>query len=165
MTKITVISDTHIPQRALDLPSELWYSIVDSKLILHAGDITIQSVLNKLQRIATVRAVFGNMDSEELKYQLPEKDIIEIEGVRIGLAHGWGTPAEVKKRVRSLFDGDNIQVFVFGHSHQPEVNWESGLLYLNPGSPTDMIFAPYFSYGRLVIDNGRIVQSEIIRLK
>ena len=164
MTRITVISDTHIPQRALDLPPELWQRIEKSELILHAGDITILSVLEKLVQVAPVRAVRGNMDSQDIKYRLPIQDIVEIEGIRIGLAHGWGVPGEVKNLVRSLFQEQDPRVIIYGHSHQPDMIWEDGVLFLNPGSPTDRIFAPYLSYAQIVIDQGRIVQSEIIRL-
>ena len=72
MTKITVISDTHIPKRAKDLPFQLWDEIKKSDLILHAGDVTEQLLLESISQYAPIKAVRGNMDSEELTISLPD---------------------------------------------------------------------------------------------
>ncbi len=161
MTRITVLSDTHIPKRAKDIPQRLWEEIKQTNLVLHAGDVVLPLVLEKIAQYAPIRAVRGNMDPIELLSILPDYDLIEVEGVKIGLTHGQGAPNHVKPYVRSLFKGYDLQVVIFGHSHQPELSNENGVWYLNPGSPTDPFFAPYLSYARMEIDKGRIIDIKI----
>jgi putative phosphoesterase len=164
VTIITILSDTHIPQRAKDIPQVLWEEIKRANLVLHAGDVVMPSVLESISEYTPIRAVRGNMDSDELQTNLPERDMIEVEGVKIGLAHGRGAPNQVKAYVHSLFEGYDLQVLIFGHSHQPELTNENGLWYLNPGSPTDKIFSPYLSYARMEINQGSIRELKIISL-
>jgi putative phosphoesterase len=161
VTRITVLSDTHIPKRAKDIPQRLWEEIKQTNLVLHAGDVVLPLVLEKIAQYAPIRAVRGNMDPIELLSILPDYDLIEVEGVKIGLTHGQGAPNHVKPYVRSLFKGYDLQVVIFGHSHQPELSNENGVWYLNPGSPTDPFFAPYLSYARMEIDKGRIIDIKI----
>jgi putative phosphoesterase len=92
VTRITVLSDTHIPQRAKDIPQRLWEEIKQADLVLHAGDVVTPLVLENIAQYTPIRAVRGNMDSVELQTVLPDQDLVEIEGVKIGLAHGRGAP-------------------------------------------------------------------------
>ena len=78
-----------------------------------------------------VKAVRGNMDSPEIKAALPEKDVFEAGGKRIGLIHGWGVPWGLGERVREQFDG--VDVIVFGHPHPPCNRHVRGVLPVNPG--------------------------------
>jgi putative phosphoesterase len=164
VTRITVLSDTHIPQRAKDIPQRLWEEIKQADLVLHAGDVVTPLVLENIAQYTPIRAVRGNMDSVELQTVLPDQDLVEIEGVKIGLAHGRGVPNQVKFYVQSLFEGQDLQVLVFGHSHRPELTKENGVWYLNPGSPTDKIFTPYLSYAQMEVDKGCITEIKILSL-
>ncbi|HOQ67453.1 MAG TPA: metallophosphoesterase family protein [Candidatus Atribacteria bacterium] len=162
--KVAVISDTHIPQRGNNLPDPLLYFLRGVSLILHAGDITEWWVLEELMKYAPVRAVRGNMDSPSVKEKLSDSEIVEIEGVKIGLTHGGGPPAGIEERVGKLFAGEKLQAIVYGHTHQPNKEWREGVLYFNPGSPTDWVFAPYFSFGFLEVEEGKIIEAEIVRI-
>jgi len=158
--KIGVVSDTHshlIPKQLLDD-----FKAVD--LIIHAGDFCSTDDLNIFKRIKEVRAVFGNMDGLEIRQVLPEKVIFQIDGVKIGLCHGHGSPDKVQKVVRSEFKNDKIHVAIFGHSHYPYNETINGVLYFNPGSPNDVVRAPYCSYGMLDIKHGQVV-AKIIKVK
>ncbi|MBC7326567.1 metallophosphoesterase family protein [bacterium] len=160
--KIGVISDTHIPTRADQLPEAVFQHFKGVDLILHAGDIEDILVLYDLQEIAPVKAVAGNMDPYEVKEELPMKRIIKVGSVSIGLIHGWGDPKGLPLRVLEAFMGENVQCIVFGHSHQPFNEERQGILLFNPGSPTDKIFAPYNSIGILYI--GKEIKGEIIKI-
>ena len=81
--KIGVISDTHT-RTMEDIPWSLLDAMKDVDLILHAGDITERSVLEELRELGEVKAVYGNMDSIELKRMLPDKRTIDIAGKQIG---------------------------------------------------------------------------------
>ncbi|MDD5449272.1 MAG: metallophosphoesterase family protein [Candidatus Omnitrophica bacterium] len=160
--RIGVLSDTHIPIAAAVIPKEVVEGLAGTDLIVHAGDLVEPSVLKTLSGIAKVRAVRGNMDSAEVRSSLPDKDIIEIGGISIGLMHGWGPPSGLIELAEREFKG--ADVIIFGHSHNPLIENKGRVLFFNPGSPTDRIFAPYNSYGILEIEN-KIVTPRIIRLR
>jgi putative phosphoesterase len=92
-------------------------------------------VLEELEALAPVQAVFGNMDEPALKTRLPERRIVEVEGVRIGLVHIPGPSAGRAQRLASWFPG--CDVLVYGHTHVPEVVRFGELWIVNPGSPTE----------------------------
>ena len=131
-------------------------------MILHAGDLVEAAVLDRLGGIAPLRAVHGNMDDDKVCSRLPEKDIIEIGGLRLGLVHGHGSPAHLLETVKAEFSG--VDAIVFGHTHTAVNVVKDGILFFNPGSPTDKIFATSNSYGILEV-NGKIIEGRIVRLR
>jgi putative phosphoesterase len=161
--RIVVISDTHIPHRAKDLPAKLWEEIEKADLVIHAGDYTSFDFYTELTSVAEVRGVYGNMDEYRLTEILPEKEILEVEGKRIGIFHGFGAPLGLEKRVRKKFENDKVDIIIYGHSHRAVLKEEDNLLIINPGSPTDKIFTRYLSYAILEIEGGR-ARAEIIKL-
>jgi putative phosphoesterase len=157
--KIGVVSDTHsytIPQQLLDD-----FKRVD--LIIHAGDFCTMKDLKIFKKIQIVRAVFGNMDGLELRQVLPEREVFEAGGITVGLCHGHGSPQHVLEHVRKEFKKEKPDIVIFGHSHQPMNETIDHVLYFNPGSPTDVVRAPYCSYGILEISNGK-VSGKIIKV-
>ncbi|MFC1970526.1 metallophosphoesterase family protein [Chloroflexota bacterium] len=64
-----------------------------------------------------VKAVYGNMDSIDLKRSLPKRDVFEAGGKKIGLIHGSGAPWGIAERMRKQFSG--VDIIIFGHSHEP----------------------------------------------
>lgn len=161
MKRIGVISDTHIPKAALDLPEKVYGEFQNVDMILHAGDLIEMSVFRKLQNIAPTHAVCGNMDMHEVRDALPQKDIIRVSGFKIGLVHGYGPPAKVPSAVLKEFN--KVDVIVFGHTHSSLCEKVKKTLLFNPGSPTDKIFAAYNSFGILEISEEG-VGGTIIRL-
>jgi len=157
---IGVISDTHLPVRAKKLPDDLIDHLKDVDLILHAGDFQDMDALTQIRDIGELRAVHGNIDTRELKKELPEKDVLEIEGFKIGITHGSGPPLGLEERVKSKFF--DVDVIVYGHSHKPKNELIDGTLFFNPGSPTDRVFAQINSFGILRVKED--VKGEIIRL-
>jgi putative phosphoesterase len=158
--KIYVISDTHVPVAARELPPEMLRALKEAQLIIHAGDLVELSVLDELRAIAPVEAVFGNMDGWETRQALPAKKVVEAQGKRIGLVHGAGAPWSLPERVLREFE--KVDIIIFGHSHQPLREQRGRVLLFNPGSPTDTRFAPYKSYG--IIEIGQSVKAEVVRL-
>ncbi|MFA5115246.1 MAG: metallophosphoesterase [Candidatus Omnitrophota bacterium] len=160
--KIGVISDTHIPERATEIPPKALEGLKGSDLIIHAGDISRLQVLEELKKVcANVKAVWGNMDPEDIKNGFPRKEIITAGSHKIGVMHGWGHPGSLLRVLSEEFRGEDVDTVIFGHSHQPFNEYHNGILYFNPGSPTDKIFSPYTSYGILEINDkieGRIVR-------
>lgn len=160
--RIVVLSDTHLPMMARDIPKAIYEEIERSDLILHAGDFTEIGFLKKLRKLKNTVGVYGNMDSKELTSALKAKEIIEAGKFRIGLIHGWGAPEGLTDRISEEFKGDKVDCVVFGHSHHPANGTIKKMLFLNPGSPTDKVFAPYNSYGIIEV-NDRIT-AKIVKL-
>jgi len=160
--KILVISDTHIPRVANDLPEEVYAAIEKCDMILHAGDFVEIDILDKLKSLRPTTAVYGNMDSSRLRNVLKEKEIISAGKFKIGLIHGYGAPSELMETVRKEFK--NVDAIIFGHSHVPISIVKDGVLFFNPGSPTDTIFARTNSYGIIEISDKEI-QGKIISIK
>jgi len=152
--KILVLSDTHIPRVAHDLPRGIYAAIEGADIILHAGDFVEKDVLDKLKTLRPTTAVYGNMDAGALHNILNTKEVVEVGGFKIGLIHGYGAPADLIDTVKSEFKG--VDAIVFGHSHAPVNITKDGILFFNPGSPTDKIFAKTNSYGILEITDKKI---------
>jgi len=161
--RIVVFSDTHIPARAPRLPKELLEAAREADMVLHAGDFTNEETLWAFGGLPRFTAVAGNMDGAAVRSALKDFEIIEAEGVRILLTHGWGPPGPLPNLLRRHFDGENVGVIVYGHSHRAFNEVRDGVLLFNPGSPTDRVFAPYRSYGVLEVENGR-ARGRIVRL-
>jgi putative phosphoesterase len=162
-TKIGVISDTHIPMTAPGLPQAILEEFKTVDLIVHAGDLVSPRVLAELKSLCPrVKAVRGNMDSEELKNELPEREIFCVGSVKIALAHGWGAPANLVASLEAAFKKDKPDIIIFGHSHSPMSEFIGGILYFNPGSPTDKAFAPYNSYGIIEINDK--IEARLVKL-
>ena len=158
--KIGVLSDTHIPKAAERLPDALYEHFKGVDLILHAGDLVSKEVLDELNGIAPTIAVQGNMDSWDVKKTLPRKKIVQALDFKIGLIHGWGHPAKLIDILSKEFEG--VDVVVFGHSHEAIKEERDGVLYFNPGTPTDKVFAPFNSFGILKVN--KTIKAEIIKI-
>jgi putative phosphoesterase len=160
--KIGVLSDTHVPDRARDLPRALLEAFKDVSMIIHAGDLIDLSVHKALTAVCTdVRVVAGNMDPVEIKDMFPPRQIIKAGAFTIGVVHGWGPPKKILEIVKEAFKADNPDIVIFGHSHQACSEQDGKTLYFNPGSPTDNVFAPFKSFGIIEITdtiNARIVK-------
>lgn len=143
MTTIGLISDTH---GLLRPEARIALSHVDR--IIHAGDICNAEVLEQLARIAPVIAVRGNNDRGAWAAALPEKEMIEIDGVKLYVLHDL---AELDIDPKA----QGVKVVISGHSHRPVSKMESGVLYVNPGSAGPRRFRLPISVGFLEIDDAR----------
>lgn len=161
--KIGVISDTHIPDRAKELPAQILKDFKNMDMIIHAGDFADPKVLETLKGLCpNIKAVWGNMDPYELRKKLAEKEVIDVGIYKIGLMHGYGPPNELVKVMAEAFKNDAVDIIIFGHSHSAYNKKMGNILYFNPGSPTDKIFASYNSYGVIEINKG--IKASVIKL-
>jgi uncharacterized protein len=121
---------------------------------VHAGDFSRPAVLAELRELGPVAAVHGNVDSAELRSELPEAISLELEDVVLGVIHDAGPAKGRLERLRALFpDADAV---VFGHSHLPLHEERDGFQIFNPGSPTERRRAPHRSMGEATIAGGSI---------
>ena len=133
---IGVISDTHIPSRAKKLPRKVFEVFQKTDLILHAGDIVDLLVIDQLERLAPVVAVFGNMDGPDIRGRLTKLRAIKLFKDIIGVTHDPGV-FYGRDRLYSLVEENSFDVLVYGHTHTTAINWIRNTLLINPGSPTN----------------------------
>ena len=156
-----VLADTHIKassQRRLPVTAIAHLETAD--VILHAGDVTDQSVLDELSSYAPVHAVLGNND---VALALPETQLLDLEGVAVAMVHDSGQRIGRAVRMRKRFP--TVDVVVFGHSHIPwnEIGLEGQLLF-NPGSPTQRRAQPHPTLGLLSFRRGALRRHDIVTL-
>ena len=177
--RIGLISDTHIPEACDHLPAPVFDVFSGVDLVMHAGDVYVNRVLDELAQIAPVIAAIGNGDEglDGHRFKLDASDervrfahLLEIEGVRIGLAHALPTPDEtsdvVFENAMHRHFGGIVDVLVMGHSHLEGISRFGKTLVVNPGSatlPHNLVDVPG-TVAILEIASGGRVSAEIIRL-
>lgn len=147
--KLGVVSDTHGY-----VDSRMLAALARVDLILHAGDVGGDSVLEALREIAPVQAVYGNNDVKLGGLGLPVVLDLEAVGKRIRIVH------EIKDR--GVLDG--VDVLVFGHSHQQVCETREGVLWLNPGAAGRQGFHALQTIALLTIDDGGAMSVEQVTL-
>jgi putative phosphoesterase len=161
--KIGVVSDTHMPEKAKALPEKLLAELKSCDMVIHVGDMVTMEVALALQKLCPkFKAVCGNMDPVQIRNKFPEKEIIEIGKFRLGVKHGYGSPDRLKLVLKDAFKSDKVDMIIFGHSHSPLCETDGGVIYFNPGSPTDEIFAPYKSFGIIEINDK--IEARIVKI-
>ena len=164
MSTLVLLADTHVPNRAPDLPPELWAAIDAADLVIHAGDWVDVATLDVLERRARrLVAVVGNNDGPALRARLPEIARVDVDGVRIAVVHETGPAARREERMAAVFP--EVDVLVFGHSHIP---WDTvaptGLHLLNPGSPTDRRRQPDATFMTATARDGRLDDVRLVQI-
>lgn len=145
---IAVIADTHMPKGRRALPEECVARIRAADALIHAGDFSAASVLAELRGLCpVVLGVHGNVDDEALRRELPETLAVEVGGRTLAVIHDAGPSKGRLGRMRTRFP--EADAVVFGHSHLPLHEEESGFQIFNPGSPTERRRAPRPSMGLL----------------
>jgi uncharacterized protein len=151
VTRVAVISDTHLPRGARRLPESCLEELRRADAILHACDIASVGALEELRALGPpVHAVLGNVDEPALASLVPEELVVELGGVEIGMRHVAVSEAALLER----FAG--CAAVVFGHSHLPVVERRGGTWLLNPGSPTERRRAPFHSMIVVRIGGGEL---------
>lgn len=158
MKKVLILSDTHIPARAKQLPKILLDACAEADLILHAGDWQNLDVFFELSAYTETIGVAGNVDPWEIVDRFGKKKIVTVENLKIGIVHGDGTGKTTEQRAVEAFAEDEVDLIVFGHSHIPLMKEINGVTLFNPGSPTDKRRQPQYSFGLLEVGEKWTVQ-------
>ncbi|MEU3341631.1 metallophosphoesterase [Streptomyces sp. NPDC006668] len=162
--RLLLMSDTHLPKRAKELPAPLLAELPRADVVIHAGDWVDTATLDLLEsRSRRLVAVYGNNDGPGLRARLPEVAYAEIGGLRFGVVHETGAAQGRETRCAARFP--DLDVLVFGHSHIPwDTTAPGGLRLLNPGSPTDRRRQPHCTYLTAEAADGGLTEVELHRL-
>jgi uncharacterized protein len=133
--KIGIISDTHLAKHFEVIDDFIDKNLSDVDMIFHLGDFKTIEVVERIKKKKKFIGVLGNNDDSSIANALQEKEIIEIEGWKIGLYHGSGNAKTTLENTINRFKENMPDIIVFGHSHVPIIKTENGVLLLNPGSP------------------------------
>ena len=120
--RVGVISDTHGR-----IPSGVLQAFKDVDLIIHAGDIGDQAVLDRLSKIAPVAAVRGNMDFGKWAGKLPETEVVEVGQTLLYVLH-------IVNRLDVDPEKSGFKAVISGHTHRPDAYEDNGVTFINPGS-------------------------------
>ncbi len=152
MKQIGIISDTHglLRPQAIE-------ALRGVDLILHAGDVGSMSIIDELRTIAPTEVVRGNTDTSLWALDMEKTKIVEFEGKLIYLVHDLSTmdldPAAA-----------GIRMVVYGHSHQPSIREDKGILYINPGSAGPPRFTLPITLARVRFYDQEEIVPEIVTL-
>ncbi|GHI92925.1 metallophosphoesterase family protein [Streptomyces olivaceus] len=162
--RLLLVSDTHLPKRAKELPAPLLAEIPRADVVLHAGDWVDTATLDLLEgRSRRLVGVYGNNDGPALRARLPEVARADLGGLRFGVVHETGSAQGRERRCAARFP--DLDVLVFGHSHIPwDTTADTGLRLLNPGSPTDRRRQPHCTYMTAEVTGGRLAEVALHRL-
>jgi putative phosphoesterase len=151
---VGLISDTHGLLR-----TSVHKALEGVSLILHAGDVGGDDILDELRVIAPVQAVCGNTDPVG-NPSLPQQLIVPVNGIEIHVSHGHelGSPTPGK-----LLAAYPQQVIVYGHTHKRLVSRAGDRLVINPGAAGPRRFDVEPSVARLTIQNGS-AEAEIVTI-
>jgi uncharacterized protein len=159
--KIGLLSDTHghIDERML-------HHLQGCDEIWHAGDIGALAVTDALQKIAPLRAVWGNIDGKEIRQQFPEHQHFVCGGMKIWMTHIGGTPPRFNPAIRPVLKQEKPQLFVCGHSHILRVVQDPTfeVLYLNPGAAGRHGFHKIRTLLRFTLQAGALTDMQAIEL-
>ncbi|MBC5773170.1 metallophosphoesterase family protein [Pontibacter sp. KCTC 32443] len=160
--KIGLLSDTHsyIDDQIIRLLTgcdEIW----------HAGDFGSIEVSDRLNQIAPLRGVYGNIDDATIRLVHPKVNRFIVEGLDVMMTHIGGYPGKYHPDVRNEIKANPPQLYITGHSHILKVmtdNSLKNLLHLNPGAAGKHGFHTMRTMMRFDINNGKVENLQVIEL-
>ncbi len=160
--KVGLLSDTHS-----HLDPKVFEYFKECDEIWHGGDIGDAAVINDLEKFKPVRAVFGNIDDQELQVRFPEDLWFNCEGLTIWMTHIGGAPPNYNPRIKKVLKDRIPDIFICGHSHilriKKDPNYKN-MLYLNPGAAGNHGFHHIKTLVRFEVIGKEIKNMEVIEL-
>lgn len=161
MAKVGLLSDTHG-----FLDDHILHYFKDCDHIWHAGDIGDLHITDVLERQASVKAVYGNIDGHTLRSVWPENQVFQLEGIRVLITHIAGYPGRYNSRTKALIQQHRPQIVMVGHSHIVKVirDPKDNHLHINPGAAGVHGFHKIRTIATLQIEKGRLFDFKLIEL-
>ncbi len=161
MRKILLISDTHG-----FFDERLRKHIADADEIWHAGDIGSAELLDELTALKPIKAVYGNIDGQQIRKDCAETLIFDCELVKVCITHIGGYPGKYPARIRKMLIEEQPALFICGHSHILKVIYDKELqhLHINPGACGVQGFHQFCTAVRFAIEGKTIKDLSVIEL-
>ena len=161
MKNIGLISDTHSY-----LHPKIFEYFKKCDEIWHAGDIGDASIIDVLSKFKPTRAVYGNIDGQEIRKMCPKNQRFVCEEVDVWITHIGGYPNRYSKDIRELIKKNPPKLFISGHSHILKVMYDQklDLLHMNPGAAGKFGIHKVITMLRFKIDGKEIKELEVIEL-
>jgi uncharacterized protein len=158
MKRIGLMSDTHG-----DIPEKLFGFFANVDEIWHAGDIGNVETADKLTAFRPLKAVYGNIDGQDVRISWPQHQRFFCEEVDVWITHIGGYPGNYDRGVKPEIFKNPPKLFICGHSHILKVIYDKklDLLHLNPGAAGSKGFHKVQTALRFVIDGKNIREMEI----
>ncbi len=159
--RIGLMSDTH---GFLDEAVFQHFSACDE--IWHAGDFGPVEILDQLKTFKPVRGVFGNIDGDQIRAELPRDAAWDCAGLPVYMTHIGGYPGHYEPRVKRALEGRKPGLFICGHSHIARVMRDPalGLVHMNPGACGHHGLHTVRTLLRFSITSAKIGSAELIEL-
>ncbi len=161
MAKIGILSDTHA---YWDEKYLKYFENCDE--IWHIGDIGSMDIADRLAAFRPLRAVYGNIDGQDIRMRFPLVNRFTFEGVDVLMKHIGGYPGNYDASVRETLFVNPPRLFLSGHSHILKVKYDKtlGLLHINPGAAGLYGFHEVRTLVRMAIEKGTFKDLEVIEL-
>jgi putative phosphoesterase len=161
MMKIGLISDTH---GFLDSSYRTYFNSCDE--IWHLGDVGTKEILEELERFKPTRAVYGNIDGQDVRVRSKEFLSFNLANERFLLIHIAGKAGSYTPQVRKLIKEHQPSVLICGHSHILKVvqDKKNDLLYMNPGAAGRQGFHKMRTLLRFEVTDNGLENLEVIEL-
>jgi uncharacterized protein len=157
--RIGVLSDTHCHD-LIEAPAALLEGLKAFDLIIHLGDFVNLELVEYLKSLNNFCGIAGNHDPHIIKSILPSEDVIEVNGKRLGLIHGYWFPFFCQDRSLSRFKKDKVDAILYGHTHIIRNETVNNILFFNPGSASALWPAPWKTFG--ILNVGESITGEIV---
>ena len=161
MKKIGLLSDTHSY-----LHPKVFKYFKECDEVWHAGDIGNASIIDELANFKPTRAVYGNIDGQEIRKMCPKNQRFMCEEIDVWITHIGGYPKRYSTDVRELIKKNPPKLFISGHSHILKVMYDKNLdlLHMNPGAAGKYGIHKVITILRFNIDGKEIKDLEVIEI-
>ena len=133
--RVAVISDSHLTRPNAFFEAVYADYLAPADYVIHCGDHTGQAVWSYLIQHPGHVSVAGNCDGFAMGGDPPPLAELTLEGVRVGVVHGWGPRPGLSARIAEALAG-RFDVILFGHSHAAEDTRYGDTRLINPGALT-----------------------------
>lgn len=159
--KIGIISDTHSY-----LDERIKHHLSGCDEIWHGGDFGSATVSDELKEIAPLKAVYGNIDGEEIRSEHPEEQVFSCEGMTVFMRHISGYPGKYNAKAKKRINEFRPDIVVVGHSHICKVVRDPYFdhIHINPGAAGIHGFHKMRTLALMELSNGAITDLKVVEL-
>ncbi len=159
--KVSILSDTHGY-----MDDRIIHYLEGSDVIIHAGDVGDNGVLDQLEQVAPTKCVFGNIDGNAIRARCSEWELLDLVGHKILLIHIAGAMGRYNEMTRDLIRSHQPDTLICGHSHILKVmpDRKFNLLHINPGAAGRHGFQKIRTLLKMEILDGKLHNLQAIEL-